>query len=287
MEPITTTLTVVQATTPVPGGQETSILAHLEPWMLTVVVLGALGALMLSLWMVYSYINNIRTTDIHRRMLYDSVFESRYRRLLAQAGLSRDFFFEGDDPAWLKGERTSMKRRVKEAEETAQELRERQTDLPDEERQELEELESEIRFIERELKGRFSEENIRASSEEWQQQEQAHRERIDRIRQQADRDAEALVPRSLSVAGMGITGSFFVELTAILTIIFGIIILGLVGVLGTEEIAPILAAIAGYVLGKATSGWAPYGAAAVLQQPATSQVPVFSPPPFEGGDEEE
>jgi hypothetical protein len=52
---------------------------------------------------------------------------------------------------------------------------------------------------------------------------------------------------------MGITGSFFIELTAILTIIFGILILGLLGVLGTREISPILAAIAGYVLGKTTS----------------------------------
>ena len=70
---------------------------------------------------------------------------------------------------------------------------------------------------------------------------------------------------------MGITGSFFIELTAILTIIFGIIILGLVGVLTTTEIAPILAAIAGYVLGKTTSGWAPYGGAAWVQQIPTSQ----------------
>jgi hypothetical protein len=53
---------------------------------------------------------------------------------------------------------------------------------------------------------------------------------------------------------MGITGSFFIELTAILTIIFGILILGLLAVLGTREIAPILAAIAGYVLGKTTAG---------------------------------
>ena len=52
---------------------------------------------------------------------------------------------------------------------------------------------------------------------------------------------------------MGISGSFFIELTAILTIIFGIILLGLVGVLDGQQIAPILAAIAGYVLGKTTS----------------------------------
>ena len=72
---------------------------------------------------------------------------------------------------------------------------------------------------------------------------------------------------------MGITGTFFNELTAILTIIFGIIILGFVGVLGTREISPILAAIAGYVLGKTTSGAAP----TQRQEPSTASTQPKSP----------
>jgi hypothetical protein len=87
-----------------------------------------------------------------------------------------------------------------------------------------------------------------------------------------EREAEILVPLSLSVAGMGITGTFFIELTAILTIIFGILILGLLGVLGTREISPILAAIAGYVLGKTTGGQ-PSQAASPTPQAATSPTP--------------
>lgn len=279
MEPITTTVTLAQVAAPVPGAQGMSVLAGLDPWMITLIVLGALIALMLSLWMVYSYINNIRTTDIHRQMLYDSVFESRYRRLLEQAGLSEEFFFEDDDPAWLRSERVEMQGRLESLQETAAGLRARETDLSEEEKEDLEQLESEIRYIKGELTSRLSEKKISALIEEQQRQEQQHRDRIHLIRQQAAEDAEALVPRSLSVAGMGITGSFFIELTAILTIIFGIIILGLVGVLGTQEIAPILAAIAGYVLGKATSGWAPYGGAAWLQQPSRPQAPMSSPPP--------
>jgi hypothetical protein len=71
---------------------------------------------------------------------------------------------------------------------------------------------------------------------------------------------------------MGITGSFFIELTAILTIIFGILILGLLGVLGTREISPILAAIAGYVLGKTTSGQTS-PAVSPTPQPAPGLIP--------------
>lgn len=70
-----------------------------------------------------------------------------------------------------------------------------------------------------------------------------------RLEDEAKLEGRRLVPPSLSVASLGITGSFFIELTAILTIIFGIVILGIVGVLGTREIATILAAISGYVLG--------------------------------------
>jgi hypothetical protein len=179
-----------------------------------------------------------------------------------------------------------MKGDLKALEARASALRSREANLSAAEKEDLKKLESEIRFMQGELDGRLSEDNISKLDEERKRQVQAHKERIDQILGQAERDTQALVPRSLSVAGMGITGSFFIELTAILTIIFGIIILGLVGVLGTQEIAPILAAIAGYVLGKATSGWAPYGGAAWLQQPSRPQAPGSSPPLPGVGDQE-
>jgi hypothetical protein len=102
---------------------------------------------------------------------------------------------------------------------------------------------------------------------EWNK---SRNEYLKTAKEKADREAAKLVPYSLSVAGMGITGSFFIELTAILTVIFGVVILGLVGVLGTREIGPILASIAGYVLGKTTSG---------LTTSANSSVPAVAPPP--------
>lgn len=115
----------------------------------------------------------------------------------------------------------------------------------------------------------------RARAEEAQR-EQEYNELVRGRRQTARQEAEILVPLSLSVAGMDITGTFFIELTAILTIIFGILILGLLGVLGTREISPILAAIAGYVLGKTTSGQGQISPAA---SPTVQTAGGQAPPP--------
>jgi len=174
--------------------------------MLMVMVLSALAALLFSLWMVYRYVNNVRTTNFHHQILLDAVAEARFRKLTEETELASAWgSVKESTTAW--GDETDAQRA---------------------EREESHRQEEEVR-------------------------EKQHKEREILNRQKAREEAKTLVPESLSVAGMGITGSFFIELTAILTIIFGIIILGLVGVLGTREIAPILAAIAGYVLGKTTS----------------------------------
>jgi hypothetical protein len=249
--------------------------------MITFIVLGTLAALMLSLWMVYSYINNILTTEIHRSMLYDSVYESRLRKLQERAG--GDWASAGtgwgDDPDQLEAERQEKLAQLKRFED----LQAAGESLSETEKAERASQAPAIPRIRAELAGRLSEEKIAEMRDAPKRLELARQEEEKRMRQAAAHEAEILVPRSLTVAGMGITGSFFIELTAILTIIFGIIILGLVGVLGTTEIAPILAAIAGYVLGKTTSGWAPYGGAAGLQQP----LPPQSPPSLGGGSEGE
>jgi hypothetical protein len=150
-------------------------------------------------------------------------------------------------------------------------------------REQLEQLTNEVDKLRLELShGELSLENIARRTDEWEksqkrqreereQREKKHKELESQMSETAKHEADLLVPLSLTVAGMGITGSFFIELTAILTIIFGILILGIIGVLRTTEIAPILAAIAGYVLGKTTSGWAPYGGAVGSQQPISPQ----------------
>jgi len=233
---------------PIQIDSTSTVLANLEPWMLIIVIILTLGALMLSLWLVYSYINNIRTTDIHRTMLWDAVFQARYRELQEQANYGEAAW--EDDPEWLESERNNVQANLEEAEANLNRLMSQETRDPVEEQR----VATDIRYYERELKTRYSDENIERIRANKSLETQNRQRRDQRDREKASQEADTLVPRSLTVAGMGITGSFFIELTAILTIIFGIIILGLVEVLRTQEIATILAAIAGYVLGKTSAG---------------------------------
>ena len=55
--------------TPIPSTSPTIQLSGIDPWLLIVIIIGALVALLLSLWMVYSYINNIRLSATYREIL--------------------------------------------------------------------------------------------------------------------------------------------------------------------------------------------------------------------------
>lgn len=248
--------------------QTTTVLATLEPWMITLMILGAFAGLLLSLLMVYYFVNQIRISDLHRTMIVDLVSKARYQTLIDQTTRSRPSWDEKYDLDYLEQRRREAESQVRADQKRVEELLleiagnegERSTNQGPE--QELEFLKRNIRGFEKDLDGYLSEESINELRKQKQEFEDYKKKILDKARQ----EAEGLVPTSLSVAGMGITGSFFIELTAIITIIFGIIILGLVGVLGTAEIAPILAAIAGYVLGKTTGGGAYPGITTLPQQ---------------------
>lgn len=259
-----------------------ALLARLDPWMLVLIVISTLAALILSLWMVYSSVNRIRTDEIRRQMLYDAVFDSTYRKLEEQSGVSGMSPPWEEDPDQLQEQRRGYETDLKAVLERASALRSMETRTPAEQ-QDLRGLDDEAEKLSRLLAVDVAEAKITRIREDIRQRREKSEQSKITLRKDAQRQTEVLVPRSLTVAGMGITGAFFIELTAILTIIFGIIILGLVGVLTTTEIAPILAAIAGYVLGKTTSGWAPYGGPAWLQQTPTPQAgnhpsPAAQPP---------
>lgn len=70
-------------------------------------------------------------------------------------------------------------------------------------------------------------------------------------------DAEALrrakrkVPESMDISLLGGGWIFLLEFSTVIVIIFAVVILGILGTLQSQEISTILAAIAGYVLGKA------------------------------------
>ena len=273
-------ITLTPVETAIPSSQATTVLAKLDPWMITLMVILALAALILSLLMIYSYINNIRTTDIHRKMIYDSVFAARYQILKGQTAQIKYAESADDDPDQLEQQKREALSWQQSYKNRVAELQKKEK-LSEEELQEIKHAEEEIRKYETDMGGYYSDEHIKKLREQKQLREKEILEQENRIRNLASREAETLVPRSLTVAGMGITGSFFIELTAIITIIFGIIILGLVGVLGTAEIAPILAAIAGYVLGKTSNSGAYPGGTILSPQIPTHETPLSLSPQTE------
>ena len=86
---------------------------------------------------------------------------------------------------------------------------------------------------------------------EWEQKERnLYDLKKEEALTKAKKEIEAEFPKSMDVSILGTGFSFLLEFSAIIVIIFAVITMGVIGVLTGTEIAPILAAIAGYVLGK-------------------------------------
>lgn len=88
----------------------------------------------------------------------------------------------------------------------------------------------------------------RASSKAWN----LYQEDLESVRQEGREQAKRAISVDLS-ALRGRGPEFVLEFTAIVVIIFAATILGVLGLLGSEQIGTLLAAIAGYVLGKSIS----------------------------------
>jgi hypothetical protein len=80
-----------------------------------------------------------------------------------------------------------------------------------------------------------------------------YNEDLENIREKARTRAEEAVGRSDFSTFRGRGPEFVLEFTAIVVIIFSAVILGIGGILGAEQIGTLLAAIAGYVLGRGVS----------------------------------
>ncbi len=95
----------------------------------------------------------------------------------------------------------------------------------------------------------------RAAEQKWESEE---RVRYETLRQQVETEAakraEKKVPSSIDISLLGGGWSFLLEYSTVIVIIFTVLILGILKILDGKDISPIIAAIAGYVLGKATSG---------------------------------
>jgi len=92
----------------------------------------------------------------------------------------------------------------------------------------------------------------------FRQWESEERVRYEFLRQQVEvkalERAEKKIPSSIDISLLGGGWAFLLEFSTVIVIIFTLLIFGILGTLDGKEIATILAAIAGYVLGKATSG---------------------------------
>lgn len=94
---------------------------------------------------------------------------------------------------------------------------------------------------------------------EWAADEQdIYNARMEENSRKALEKAEGDVPKTMDVSILGTGFSFILEFSTVIVIIFAVVVLGILGILEGKEISTILAAIAGYVLGK-VSGWAPNG----------------------------
>lgn len=100
-------------------------------------------------------------------------------------------------------------------------------------------------FIQQEINRRFTEGYRQAQLDAYRQERRT-------VRDQAREHALTLIP-GIDVSAFGGGWIFVLEFTTIIFIIFATLALGFVGVLGAEQIGTILAAIAGYVLGKSTT----------------------------------
>lgn len=105
--------------------------------------------------------------------------------------------------------------------------------------------------LEREQK----ENQFKAEVKKWELEE---RVRYDALRQLNEKSAleraRKKIPSSIDISLLGGGWAFLLEFSTVIVIIFTLLILGILGTLEGKDISTILAAIAGYVLGKASSG---------------------------------
>ncbi len=111
------------------------------------------------------------------------------------------------------------------------------------------------------IKRRKEQEELReAPFRKWAEEERARylaaREKAEK---EAQRRANDMVPQSIDISLLGGGWSFLLEFSTVIVIIFVLLCLGLMGAIASKDITTILASIAGYVLGRASSAAAQRG----------------------------
>jgi hypothetical protein len=88
----------------------------------------------------------------------------------------------------------------------------------------------------------------------WEKEErERYKKEMQQAEQSAQKRAEERIPKSMDISLLGGGWAFLLEFSTVIVIIYTLLVLGILGALEGKEISTILAAIAGYVLGKATA----------------------------------
>ena len=99
----------------------------------------------------------------------------------------------------------------------------------------------------------YSSKVIENECREWELRERERYEKeVSKLEKKAMEQAESKIPKSMDISLLGGGWAFLLEFSTVIVIIFALIILGILDTLEGSDISTILAAIAGYVLGKAS-----------------------------------
>jgi hypothetical protein len=216
---------------------ETLLDPHLQPFVQAVLIVLVLCACITCLWMVFFFGRRLQTSAYLRESLVAAVREEE-RKGLARELLDRAIAGPLDP-----------KKQPPDAFGQAGQLWERDKWIPYVDRL------SDDRVIGEETPEQR--ETRRKQLGECRQWEGEERERyaaeLQRVEKEALRRAERRIPKSMDISMLGGGWSFLLEFSTVIVIIFTLLALGVSGAIPGKDISTILAAVAGYVLGKATS----------------------------------
>jgi hypothetical protein len=214
----------------------------IDPSVLTVIVLLTCLA---CIWMVFFFGRRLQTAAYLRDSLIEGARQQELKILLREL---RDRAMEGPlDPRYPPPDGYGRTARLWESEN----YMEYQGGLGTSLGRSNETLEEKAEREKREEKRQ----RLLAEIKKWESEERA---RYEALRQVAEASAleraKKKIPNSIDISLLGGGWAFLLEFSTVIVIIFTLLILGILGTLEGKDISTILAAIAGYVLGKATSG---------------------------------
>lgn len=180
--------------------------------------IAVLSSCVICLALLFLYSGRIRSFGLHRKLLLDSVYNQEKQQ---QYWRIEKVQYKKSK---IEGDIELLRRKLDQAQDTS--TKQDLEDRLEQKQQELEEIDDEIQQTEVE------------------------------IDKEASQFAKSVIPPDVSISEE-YGPALYLEFGTVIVIIFAVLSLAVLGVLGGQETSTILAAIAGYVLGKATKRPAP------------------------------